>query len=476
MNPLTVNPSNPNILMLCPAPPRPPTGGGVRSYFMAKTLAQIANLHLCILTDRDGAASSNGLDIQAVETIQLNCEPSGQINGHDGYGRYVNMLRGVSRVLAPWARGARDLIPVAENNCVNRIALASQTGSSMSPARRIYANLLLKEVQWGTNYCNFLPARALCYYDPFVQRWPEIESILRRMKVDVLWLEHSLLLPLVPLLRRLFPHAAVVCDAHNVEHWVHRHQATIASNELTKRWHDVQAVACERMERSGYGGCQTVIACSDVDASKIRSISPTADARVIPNGVDTTYFSPRAAEATPPTILFTGCFGYEPNVDAVNYFRSAIWPRISDAVPSCRFVIVGAQAREVFGDLSAQNQLLSVHSDVPDMRLYFDAAAVVVVPIRAGSGTRIKILEAMAMAKPVVSTTIGAEGLNVRNGEHLVIADDPREVADQVITLLRNSERRIEMGRRARQFVSEMYDWSMMLPRLEAILHQTRCH
>lgn len=200
------------------------------------------------------------------------------------------------------------------------------------------------------------------------------------------------------------------------------------------------------------------IVCSEVDKKRILRQRLSDHPWVVENAVDTTYFRPGNDQGQPASdIVFVGNMGYEPNIDAVRYFAREILPIIRSQVPACRFIIVGKEPGEIV-NAQADGHTVLVTGAVEDVRPYYECAAVSVAPIRFGGGTRIKILEAMAMGKAVVSTTIGIEGIPAANGREAVIADDPGGFAKACIELLRDVERANELGRNARSFVCRRFD------------------
>ncbi|KUO43067.1 MAG: hypothetical protein APU95_00825 [Hadesarchaea archaeon YNP_N21] len=211
----------------------------------------------------------------------------------------------------------------------------------------------------------------------------------------------------------------------------------------------------ERRKIPIYQGCVT---CSEADAEWVRRDAPHLPVQVVPNGVDLDFFQPSGLpRATPPILLFVGTLYYYPNIDAVNYFFSEIYPRIRLARSDVRVQIVGLNppvSIQRLGDLPG----VEVIGGVPDVRPYYEQASVFIVPLRLGGGTRLKIVEAMAMGLPVVSTSVGAEGLSVHPGEDILIADDPQAFAEGVLRLLSDPAlwHRIAAGGRR---LAQAYDW-----------------
>jgi glycosyltransferase involved in cell wall biosynthesis len=215
--------------------------------------------------------------------------------------------------------------------------------------------------------------------------------------------------------------------------------------------------------------------CSEQDRDYVASHGWSSRAAVVPNAIDLARFQTRDRNPASRDLLFCGTLSYKPNRDAIVWFASAIWPHILRQVPDARFVIVGRTPPAEVQQLAASPSI-EVHGDVPDVLPFYERAAVVVVPLRAGGGTRIKILEAGASRRPVVSTTIGAEGLDLVSGTHCLIADDPGEFAAHCSDLLRDDPlaRRIVCAHR--QFVEERYDGSVVTRHIREIVDGTSCH
>jgi glycosyltransferase involved in cell wall biosynthesis len=166
--------------------------------------------------------------------------------------------------------------------------------------------------------------------------------------------------------------------------------------------------------------------------------------------------------------VFTGTMDFRPNVDAVLWFARKVLSRVRAQVPEAHFLVVGQRPHRRLDELRGA-PAVALTGWVEDARPYIAQAAVYVAPLRIGGGTRLKLLEAMAMGKPVVATRLGAEGYPVADGRELLLADTPADFAAAVVALLRAPERRVELGRVARAFVEQQYDWRAIVPRVEAV-------
>lgn len=238
-------------------------------------------------------------------------------------------------------------------------------------------------------------------------------------------------------------------------------------------------VQWRRLARYERAVCRTldrVVAVSDWDREALLRLAPDADIHVVPNGIDTeaylSYEPPADAEGSVPAacsgpvLAFTGKMDFRPNVDAMTWFCGEILPRIRAQVPEACLYIVGQRPTPSVQKLAEQPGVV-VTGFVPDVRPYVAAADVYVVPMRMGGGTRLKVLEAMTMGKAVVSTALGCEGYGLTAGREVALAETPEAFAAEVLALLRNLDRRLELGANARAFVVQRYDWGQIAPLLE---------
>ena len=191
---------------------------------------------------------------------------------------------------------------------------------------------------------------------------------------------------------------------------------------------------------------------------------------VVPMGVDLEHFQPSSTEYS-SHILFTGTMNYFPNWDAVLYFHSDIFPLVQEAHPDTIFYVVGNSPPNRIRKLASQKNVV-VTGYVPETRPYFDDAAVFVSPMRAGSGLQVKNLEAMAMGVPVVTSSLGAMGLDARVGKDLLVGDTPEEFAKHIIDLIEFSDYRQSVGTAGRNLVEEKYSWDVLVQRLEGVYSQ----
>jgi glycosyltransferase involved in cell wall biosynthesis len=216
---------------------------------------------------------------------------------------------------------------------------------------------------------------------------------------------------------------------------------------------------------------QLVLACSDHDRSAFEKLSRESRIVVAPNVIDVASYQP-APEGESGTVLYTGGMDWYPNRDAVEYFVHQIFPALRKLVPAVRFVVAGRNPSDEFRRQFDGMADVVFTGTVPDMRAEISKASVCVVPLRIGSGTRLKILEAAAVAKPIVSTTLGAEGLDFRNGSEIRIADDPQSFAGETARLLQDRTRAAALGAAARQRVQQSYSLSALATALRSAFNQ----
>jgi len=206
------------------------------------------------------------------------------------------------------------------------------------------------------------------------------------------------------------------------------------------------------------------IVVSPIDEALLRQANPALDLVVVPNGVDTARYDLLPEVPASKDVLFIGKMSYVPNVDGATFFCQEIFPLIKQRVPGTRLLIVGQSPTETVRTLASDDVIVTgyVESVIP----YYQQALVSIVPLRAGGGTRLKILESMAMGRPVVSTTLGCEGLAVTHGENILVADDPADFATQTIRLLSDAELRRRLVVNGRWLVETTYDWQVIAQQL----------
>ena len=259
----------------------------------------------------------------------------------------------------------------------------------------------------------------------------------------------------------------VVLFEHNVEYVIWQRLSAIERSPLRRALLDVEWRKVRAREAAACAAAGLTIAVSDDDARRLANLAPHARITSIPTGVDVSYFHPNGRAEVPGRIVFTGSMDWRPNEDAVLYFLDSIMPAIRREVPHASLAIIGRRPTDRLR-AAAERAGAFVSGTVDDVRPYVAEAEVCVVPLRAGGGTRLKIFEALAMEKAVVSTTVGAEGLAMTPGREFVAADDPLEFAHAVVRLLHDRRRRLAIGRAGRRLVEERFSWAHVARAFEA--------
>ena len=263
---------------------------------------------------------------------------------------------------------------------------------------------------------------------------------------------------------------------HNVEAEIWRRHVETADNPVKRTLLTQQWDRMRRFERATLSRFDVVLAVSDADGDTFDRLYPGAlrqPVHVVKTGVDTAYFSPIPGRERRAHLVFTGSMDWLPNEDGMLYFVRDILPRIREAEPGVTLSVIGRAPTPAVRRLAEQAGI-EVTGRVDDVRPHVAAGDVYVVPLRIGGGTRLKIFEAMAMGKAVVSTTIGAEGLPVTDGADIAIADEPGLFADAVVQLIRERDRRQRMETAARRLVVDHYDWSAVAHDFETALLTAR--
>ncbi len=291
---------------------------------------------------------------------------------------------------------------------------------------------------------------------------------------DLVQVEGIELAPYIPMMRRWLGGACppIVFDDHNAEYVLQR-RAWESDLPRPRRWPAalysfVQWRRLISYERAVCRWADGVVVVSEADARAVGGLLPALSPLVVPNGVDIEKYHPQLEDSLSlkhPAVVFTGKMDFRPNVDAMVWFYDRVWPLVRDAVPDVHLYVVGKSPHARLSSL-ARDPAITVTGYVEDILPYFGGADVYVVPLRVGGGTRLKVLEAMAAGLPLVSTTLGVEGISLVPGTHALLADTPLEFSRAIHSLLKDAKRRRALGNAAREFVLERYNWCQIVPRL----------
>lgn len=290
-----------------------------------------------------------------------------------------------------------------------------------------------------------------------------VKHIMEEGDVDLCIADFLVTTASIPLPGRI----PAVLFAHNVEHMIWKRLSQVDGRIWERAALGLEWRKVRRWEAWVTAQTQLTLAVSESDQVSLARLVPTARIRAIPTGVDLTYFAPTVTLTAPEQIVFTGSMDWYPNEDAIIYFIDAILPAIRREVPGVVLTVVGRSPTSQLR-AAAAHAGVRVTGTVDDVRPYIAEAAVYVVPLRIGGGTRLKIFEALAMGKAVVSTRVGAEGLPLVPGVHFLCADDPAEFARTVVALLRDPARRRTLEAAGRRLVEERFSWPQVARDFEA--------
>jgi sugar transferase (PEP-CTERM/EpsH1 system associated) len=304
-----------------------------------------------------------------------------------------------------------------------------------------------------------VPLTILNYYTPRIAA--ELERVLAGQRFDTVQIESVHLSQYLPVIRGAPGPPRIVADYHNIESELMRRYAantrSIPKKILARR----TATLIQNSEAEMMNGCDAHVVSSERERESLVERFPQARIHVIPNGVDVSSFRPATGNRG-SSLLFVGAMDYHANVDAVSWFAREVWPGVAARHPDLEFVIAGRNPATAVQALTSAR--IRVTGTVDDVRPYYQQAFAVVVPLRVGAGTRLKILEAMAAGVPVVSTRLGAEGLDAQPGRDLLIADSPEDMINALDAL--TPEKRSAIAAAGRKLVEDAYDWRMLAGRL----------
>ena len=348
-----------------------------------------------------------------------------------------------------------DAVESASEYCHDLICVPHATREKFSAG--FYAEL-------AANMVSVLPYAIRKYKSDAMTK--AIEEATQKQAFDVVICDF--LAPAVNLPAKL--QTPVVLFQHNVEAEIWRRHFEVQTNAVKKRylywqWRKMQKFeksACQRMDR--------VVAVSEADSQMMERDYGLQKVYDIPTGVDVDFFKPNGVlNPRPNSLVFTGSMDWLPNEDAINYFTQQILPLIRNSVPDVSITVVGRNPSRKLQELGKRESSITVTGRVDDVRPYMEKAAAYVVPLRIGGGTRLKIYEALAMEKPTISTTVGAEGLDISNGEHILLADTPADFANAVVRVFREPHFAQQLGSQAAQTVRERFSWHKVAVEFDAI-------
>jgi sugar transferase (PEP-CTERM/EpsH1 system associated) len=307
-----------------------------------------------------------------------------------------------------------------------------------------------------------LPVAVSRYQSDAMKR--KVEALSRQEKFDHIVCDFLFPAPNIPDL------ATCVLFQHNVEATIWKRHAENAPTPAHRWYFEMQARRMKAFEGDVCGAVKSVVAVSDIDADRLRKDYRPRRVDAIPTGVDLEYFAPASATPRSSDLVFLGSMDWMPNIDGAEWFVRQVLPLIRKRKPDCSVIMAGRKPTRAVLDLAGADSGIRVTGTVPDVRPYLWGAAVSIVPLRIGGGTRLKVFESMAAGVPVVSTTIGAEGLPVEPGTQILIADDPASFAECCVRLMEDPDAHARMAQEARQMVTSRFSWEAAAREFERLL------
>ena len=331
------------------------------------------------------------------------------------------------------------------------------------PAPKSFAEML----DYSIRLFSSAPYNITKYCRPQVRR--RLRALLKQETYDVMLCDFMAAAGVIPW---DWPTPKVLFT-HNVEAAIWRRHYEVATNPIWKAisWREWRKT--EAAERTYLRLADRVLTVSETDRDAFASFVEPGKLAVIPTGVDVDYFHPTPVEETANSLVFTGSMDWLPNEDAILYFVDAVLPLIKKQCPEISLEVVGRSPSRKLQALAAREGSLRLTGWVEDIRPFVARGSVCIVPLRIGGGTRLKIFEAMAMSKAVVSTSVGAEGLPVQSGANIIVADTPGDFAQSVVSLLCDPSQRRRLGTSARALVQEKYSWPKVAESFASALRDT---
>lgn len=290
-----------------------------------------------------------------------------------------------------------------------------------------------------------------------------LADCIAELKPDVVQVESSRLFGF-----RFPVNAPVVLDEHNIESELLERMYRGEHSVLRRLYNALEFHKYRRVEQEAWGRAAAVVVTSNRESAVVAARLPKTRVNVVPNGVDPDYFAPSRTAGDPATLVFTGLLSYRPNLEGVRWFLDHVLPRIHQVRPEVTVLVVGGSNQPESLEVLTRPHV-TFTGWVPDVRPFLAGATAVIVPIRVGGGTRLKLVEALSMAKPTVTTSVGCEGIDVADQRHVLIADDPAEFAGTVLRLLGDPDLRCRLGQAGRDLVLERYSWQRSASLLNAV-------
>ena len=284
----------------------------------------------------------------------------------------------------------------------------------------------------------------------------QIERLLEKVSFDVVHFDTISLAPYA----RFFSQCRKMLNHHNIESDMMLRRASLESSPLKRFYFYQEGYKLRAFERRACPRFNVNITCSKLDEERLLRNIPDLNVAVIPNGVDLAYFHPMNLRKEERSLIFAGGLSWYPNSDAMAFFAEQVWPLLRAAVPDVKMTVVGKDPPPCLIRLAATDHNFRVTGFVDDVRPYMDKAAVYVCPVRDGGGTKLKILDALAMCKPIVANPVACEGIDVVDGESVSFATRPEDYVGKILRLFNDEDLRHKLGQNGRKLIAEKYSFT----------------
>ncbi len=283
--------------------------------------------------------------------------------------------------------------------------------------------------------------------------WKAIQERIAAVNYDVIQLFGGVQVYEYQALVKAYPNLIVAPEAYSL----YLENALVAADGTARLRRQIALAVARRYERRMFRGYDQVVVLTEGAAESLRPRQPDLPISVIPNGIDTDYFVPTELDPNEATLLFVGNFNHMPNLEAAFRLAREIFPLVKRRVPSARLKLIGNAPPRELCDLA--NDSIEVAGRVPDIRPYYEGALIFVSPLRTGAGIRNKILEAMAMQKPIVATALSCEGIALEHGKTVMLAESNEDIARAIIGLVKDGALRHQIAKAARELIEKRYTW-----------------
>ena len=427
------------LLFITPDPPLPPLGGGTRSYHVLKAFSSIGKVDLVVF---------RSLSEQNKTVLNPLCHSITTID--------KDHIEQPKTPVKKIYHSIKYILPFLFNaNSLNR-ELDTLVNHWQYKLPLPLTILIFYWFKFWLTFKSPLPLKTLGREKNFKKLKDSLTQVLQTTNYTHIILDFSYIYPLV---KDVLPHnVKIITNSHNIEYSFYDQLIKQENNALKIKFLNYQKSILKKWEMIGYAQSNLIFCCSEVDKQIIdNKINNSDKTHIIPNGVDCEYFTPNEKLTSYPSLLFTGTFGYQPNNDAMEYFINEIFPEVKKQIPDIRLIIAGRNA-DAHLKKYKHDTCIDIIDSPDDMRPLFNKAWIYIVPLRHGSGTRLKILEAWSMYKAVISTPIGIEGIDYKNQLNCLLAISKEDWLVHILTIVNNNTTRNFLEQNAKKAVKK-YNW-----------------